>query len=370
MSEIFRHTKKNVLKLFRKLSLKSTAESSSNEYKAKYQPQKNHSITISPSSNGHSRMKRLSHKNNKRDSTRHKKSKNDDLDDDDDDFTVPDRKRQSYIKSCIKKRLNNNYEKQINCIQDENVVFTDNKIYISLSARTHSSLGSNNSLKKNRRVIYPTSGPCKLNGFLRHYDFSYDDDNESELSKSAIENSEEKLKFNMMKEQSCLSTNSLDNVVFEKVKVKPSSPCSSNNYESPSSYIHVNNDDERNDDSILTSSTFITSYEADDEDDIQWKNFLELRKHGKPINNVSQLNDSGFGSQLFFSTNYNNNNSSYNNMRALDTWQDDETYDNSFNEELEQRVSIMFPDLYKASSQSAHFNNINNINHVTAEKLS
>lgn len=321
-------------------------------------------------------MKRLSHKNN---STRHKKSKNDDVDDDDDDFTVPDRKRQSYIKSCIKKRLNNNYEKQINCIQDENVVFTDNKIYISLSARNHSSLGSNNSLKKNRRVIYPTSGPCKLNGFLRHYDFSYDDDNnESEPpTKSAIDNSEEKLKFNMMKEQSCLSSNSLDNVVFEKVKVKQSSPCSSNsnnNYESPSSYIHVtnNNDDERNDDSILTSSTFITSYEADDEDDIQWKNFLEHRKHGKPMNNNngSQLNDSGFGSQLFFSSNYNNNNSSYNNMRALDTWQDDETYDNSFNEELEQRVSIMFPDLYKASSQSAHFNNINNINHVTAEKLS
>lgn len=323
-------------------------------------------------------MKRSCHKNN---STRHKKSKNDDVDDDDDDFTVPDRKRQSYIKSCIKKRLNNNYEKQINCIQDENVVFTDNKIYISLSARNHSSLGSNNSLKKNRRIIYPTSGPCKLNGFLRHYDFSYDDDNnESELpTKSAIENSEEKLKFNMMNEQqSCLSTNSLDNVVFEKVKVKQSSPCSSNsnnNYESPSSYIHVtnNNDDERNDDSILTSSTFITSYEADDEDDIQWKNFLELRKHGKPINNnVSQLNDSGFGSQLFFSSNYNNNNNnnnSYNNIKALDTWQDDETYDNSFNEELEQRVSIMFPDLYKASSQSAHFNNINNINHITAEKL-
>ena len=178
-----------------------------------------------------------------------------------------------------------------------------------------------------------------------------------------------------MKEHSCLSTSSLDNVVFEKVKVvKESSSSSSkisNNYESPSSYIHVtnNNDDERNDDSILTSSTFITSYEADDEDDIQWKNFLELRKHGKPINNVSQLNDSGFGSQLFFSTNYNNNNSN-NNMRALDTWQDDETYDNSFNEELEQRVSIMFPDIYKASSQSAHFNNINNINHLTAEKLS
>jgi hypothetical protein len=215
-----------------------------------------------------------------------------------------------------------------------------------------------------------------LNGFLRHYDFSYDDDNNESPSKSAIENSEEKLKFNMMKEQqSFLSTNSLDNVVFEKVKVKTTSPTtsSSNNYESPSSYIHVtnNNDDERNDDSILTSSTFITSYEADDEDDIQWKNFLELRKHGKPINNVSQLNDSGFGSQLFFSTtNYNNNNNSNNNMRALDTWQDDETYDNSFNEELEQRVSVMFPDLYKASSQSAHFNNINNINHVTAEKLS
>lgn len=334
--------------LFRKLSLKSSSESS-NEYKAKYQPQKNHSITISPSSNGLGRKKRSSHK---RDSLKHKKST---ISDDEDDFTVPDRKRQSYIKSCIKKRLNNNYEKQINCIQDENVVFTDNKIYISLSAR-NSSLGSNNSLKKNRRIIYPTSGPCKLNGFLRHYDFSYDDESPA---RSSTEDIDEKLKFNMMKEQ---ASNSIDNVVFEKVRMMKTS--SRLNYDSQ---IHItNNDDDRNDDSIMTSSTFITSYEADDEDDIQWKNFLEYRKHA-PINNnnVSQLNDSGFGSQLFITTTTSNNN-----VRALDTWQDEETYDNSFNEELEQRVTVMFPGLYKASSQSAHFNNINNMNHVTAEKFS
>lgn len=283
---------------------------------------------------------------------------------------MPDRKRKSYIKTCIKKRLNNNYEKQINCIQDENVVFTDNKIYISLSARSTSMHGSNNSLKKNRRIIYPTSGPCKLSGFLRHYDFSYDDEIESSSSpaKSATLPNDEKLKFNMMKEQNSNSTD--NNIVFEKVKVKPSSSSasSSGNYNDVMSYIHVTNDDDRNDDSILTNSTFIaTSYEADDEDDVQWRNFLELRKHGKPINNASQLNDSGFGSQLLFSTNSN----SGNNVKALDTWQDDETYDNSFNEELEQRVSIMFPDLYKSNiSQSAHFNNVNNINHIKADKLS
>ncbi|KAG5681771.1 hypothetical protein PVAND_011179 [Polypedilum vanderplanki] len=411
MSDIFRHTKKNVLKLFRKLSLsnlKSTESGgggSSNinggEYKAKYQPQKNHSITISPSSSNEINRKRLNH-NKKRDSSRHKSNSSihdiDDEDDftvhksnssihdidDEDDFTVPDRRRRSYLKSCIKKRLNNNYEKQINCIQDENVVFTDNKIYISLSAR-NSSLEANNSLKKNRRVIYPSmSGPCKITGFLRHYDFSYDDENESPArSAKAVATAtrnDEKLKFNMMREQS--SPAFLESVVFEKVKkikTTSSSSSSSCNFNEliSSSYVHVsNNDDERNEgDSILTSSTFITSYEADDEDDVQWRNFLELRKqHGKVINNnASQLNDSGFGSQLFFSTSsshqqqqqYQNNNS-----KTLDIWQDDETFDNSFNEELEQRVSVMFPEFYKSSSQSAHFNNINNINHLTADKLS
>jgi hypothetical protein len=251
------------------------------------------------------------------------------------------------------------------------VVFTDNKIYISLSAR-NSSLETN-SLKKNRRVIYPSmSGPCKISGFLRHYDFSYDDEHESP-ARSA--NLDEKLKFNVMQEQ---SQPYIKSVVFEKVKMKASgSSESSGNYNEilSASYVHVtNNEDERNDDSILTSSTFIASYEADDEDDVQWRNFLELRKHhGKAINNGSQLNDSGFGSQLFFSSStaaFNSNN--IHNPKTLDTWphQDDETFDNSFNEELEQRVSIMFPDLYKSSSQSAHFNNINNINHLTADKLS
>jgi hypothetical protein len=189
---------------------------------------------------------------------------------------------------------------------------------------------------------------------------------------------------------SCLSNSTIDNVVFEKVKIKaPSSTSASlssryNYNELMSSFIHVtNNDDDRNDDSNLTTSTFIggTSYEADDEDDIQWKHFLELRKHGRTTihasnsnnnENNSLLNDSGFGSQLFSTSN--NINNSFNNhghVRAVfDTWHDEETYDNSFNEELEQRVSIMFPELHKSSSQNVHFNNINNTNHMTAQKLS
>lgn len=257
------------------------------------------------------------------------------------------------------------------------MVFTDNKIYISLGART-SSVGSNNSLKKNRRVIYPTSGPYKLSGFLRHYDFNYDDDTNAPSAESAMHRCDEKLKFNMMKEH---LSNSVNNIVFEKVKVKApsssSSASSSGNYNemmSSSSYVIVtNNDEDRNDDSILTSSTFITtSYEADDEDDVQWKNFLELRKqHGKPINNnASQLSDSGFGSQLFFSINHHNGN----NLKTMDSYQqeNDESFDNSFNEELEQRVSIMFPELYKSNvrSKSVHFNNSNNINLIAADKLS
>lgn len=309
-----------------------------------------------------------------------------------DDFTVPTggKHRRNYIRNCIKKRLNNNYEKQINCLQDENVVFTDNKIYISLGARNPSltsSLGGSNSLKKNRRIIYPTSGAIKLTGFLRDYDFNYESPTKKpeETSSSSAE-SEEKLKFNMMQEGCCGGSSSLPtavkNVVFEKVKIPPGkgSPSSDDGNEARSSYIHVTNEDDERNDSILTSSTFVAewnhcdvnSYEADDEDDVQWRNFLELRKHGKSISTENgncqtklTLSDSGFGSQLF-----SHSCTVDRNLKSLETWLDDETYDNSFNEELEQKVSIMFPDLYKDSSPTAYYNNINNSNHEKKEKFS
>jgi hypothetical protein len=305
-----------------------------------------------------------------------------------DDFTVPTggKHKRSYIKNCIKKRLNNNYEKQINCLQDENVVFTDNKIYISLAGRNSSltsSLGGSNSLKKNRRIIYPTSGAIKLTGFLRDYDFNYEsptkkpEETPTTSSASSAAESEEKLKFNIMQEGSLATA--LNNVVFEKVKIssnKKSPSSSDDGNEARSSHEHVTNCE---DDSILTSSTFVAewhhcgnSYEADDEDDVQWRNFLELRKQGNSITTENgncqtklTLSDSGFGSQLF-----SNSCNVDRNLKSLETWLDDETYDNSFNEELEQKVSIMFPDLYKNNSPTAYYNNINNSNHEKKEKFS
>lgn len=352
--------------------MKST-ESTSSECKTKYQPQKNNSITISPLNAPIPGRKRGSSRKKN-----HRKSKS--VEDEEDDFTVPTggKHRRSYIKNCIKKRLNNNYEKQIN-LQDENVVFTDNKIYISLAARNSSltsSLGGSNSLKKNRRVIYPTSGAIKLTGFLRGFDFNYESPTKKPEQTLTSAESEEKLKFNMLQEGSSKATTTA--VVFEKVKIPPKNSPSFD--EARSSYVHVTNVDDRNDDSILTSSTFVTewnncdlnSYEADDEDDVQWQNFLELRKQGKSINNDNgncqttlTLSDSGFGSQLF-----SNSCNIDRNLKSLETWLDDETYDNSFNEELEQKVSIMFPDLYKNNSPTAYYNNINNSNHEKKEKFS
>lgn len=377
MSEIFRHTKKNVLKLFRKLSLSNpkTAESATDCTNAKYKPQKNNSITISPLNLPPSNRKRTSGR--KKD---HRKHKNRDVDDEEDDFTVPTggKHRRSYIKSCMKK-FNNNYEKQINCIQDENMVFTDNKIYISLARNSSltSSIGGNNSLKKNRRVIYPTSGGYKLTGFLRDYDFNYESPTKEGKTTSTTD-FEEKLKFNMVEEGASKAAKA-DDIVFEKVKVSNKKSPKKMNNEISSFDLHVTNDDEeKNDDSILTSSTFVAewnhcevnSYEADDEDDVQWKNFLELRKHKTPSHDTASsqpcrkltLSDSGFGSQLF-------SNIADKNNKSLDTWLDDETYDNSFNEELEHKVSIMFPDLYKNNSQAAYYNNINNTNHEKRDKF-
>jgi hypothetical protein len=366
------------VQLFRKLSLsnlKSQPGESVSECKAKYKPQKNHSnsITLSPLNGPIQQQPSIQRKRTSSRKKDHRKHKTKSVDDElEDDFTVPStsgKHRRSYIKNCIKKRLNNNYEKQVNCNQDENVVFTDNKIYISLAARNPSltsSTGGTSSLKKNRRIIYPTSGGYKLSGFLRDYDFNY----ESPTKKAAEDNSagcDEKLKFNVMNEGAAAATSAAE-VVFEKVKVKKSP---GNEARRPSMFVNVtNHDEERNDDSILTSTTFVAdmnSYEADDEDDVQWRNFLELRKHGKSISEnppKMTLSDSGFGSQLLSSS------STFDrNLKCLDAWLDDETYDNSFNEELEQRVSKMFPDLHK-SSNTAYYNNINNTNHEKKDKFS
>lgn len=307
-------------------------EESASSHKAKYIPQKNHSITLSP-------LKESTRKKPNR-KKKHRNHKSKSTEDEDDDFTTTSgvKHKKSYLRNYIRKRLNNNYEKQINCRQDENVVFTDNKIYISLASRNSSlTSSSNNYLKKNRRVIYPTSSGHKVSGFLRDYDFNY----ESPSKKSAVfaVETEEKLKFNLMNE-TCLIPSNCSCVVFEKVKV-PSIK------QTPASDIlslceNVTNYEEKgNFDSILTSSSFITEYnnlylaDTDDDDDDQWRMFVEIRKHGKSTDGCQKmsLSDSGFGSQLL-ATSYTVDK----NLKLLETFVDDETFDNSFNEELEQRA--------------------------------
>ena len=132
------------------------------------------------------------------------------------------------FKKCIKKRFSNNYEKQINSTNEKQVVFTDNKIYISLNgcnSSIKSQLGnSTSSLKKNRRIIYPTSGSKNISGFLRDYDFDYDYKDEAMTNNLEIQ---EKIKFSLMKNSSEVENTSND-VVFEKVKyesIKKSSAC-------------------------------------------------------------------------------------------------------------------------------------------------
>lgn len=318
-------------------------------------PQRNHPIMTSPINEA--KLKRKA-KNRK------KKRNNKSYEDEDDDFTVTTGdNRRGYLKNCIKKRLNNNYVKQINCVQDENVIFTDNKIYVSLAARSSLTSCGNNSLKKNRRVIYPTSDGYKITGFLRDYDFNYESPNRTtgKLSSS----SEDALKFNLMK------TCSYNSVVFEKVKV-PSNKIPAT---SDMRILHINTPDLYED--KLFESFFdlnqseINSYEADDEDDIQWNKFLELRKQGS--SNESEhdngpkmpLSDSGFGSQLL-SCSF----PADRNLKTSEIYLDEEAYDNSFNEELEKRVSNIFPDLCKSFSRT-NVNNINNnARHEKGEKLS
>lgn len=286
----------------------------------------------------------------KKDHRKHRIKLNDD--DIEDDFTVPTaRGKRSYLKNCIKKRLNNNYEKQINCLQDENVVYTDNKIYVSLAARNSSqaaALSGNSFLKKNRRIIYPTSCSHNLNGFLRDYDFNYESP-----TKSTIGIEEEQLKFNMMRRESSL----LNNVVFEKVKL-PSRSEKSPAY-NESLFIHVtNNEEDRNEDSILTNSTFLAecnncdlnSFESGFEDDALWKKFFEVRKQ---VNSSSSEHEKYPSESVFDPEMFSSSNTVDKELRSFDAWRDNETYDNFFNEELEQRVSIMYPNSYENNPQTS-----------------
>ena len=316
-------------------------------------PQRNHPNTISPINEAKPKRKM---KNRKKE---HRKRSSKSYGDEDDDFTVTtgETYKHGYIKNCIQKRLNNNYVKQINCAQDENVVFTDNKIYVSLAARNSSTASGNNSLKKNRRVIYPTSDGYKTKGFLRDYDFNYESPTKTS-GKSSPDN-EDTLKFSMM-----TATGSLNSVVFEKVKVPLNKKSTYDNMRSLQHVTTTNNNEKRSVESTYDwHQSKNNSYEADDE--VQWRNFLELRNKTKSIDSehvYSQkmaLSDSGFGSQLFPVDK---------NLKSSEMYLDDEAYDNSFNEELEKRVSIIFPDLCKNNSQTAFYTN-NNTYHDKKEKF-
>lgn len=335
------------LQLFRRLTLSNVRPSeSSGDCKTKYKLQKNNSITVSPLKSSIPSRTRVSAR--KKDHRKHRIKLNDD--DIDDDFTVSTaRGKRSYLKNCIKKRLNNNYEKQINCLQDENVVYTDNKIYVSLAARNSSQAGSlsgNSFLKKNRRIIYPTSCSHNLNGFLRDYDFNYESP-----TRSIIGIEEEQLQFNVMRRDTSL----LNNVVFEKVKLSTKNEKSPayNRNDASSLFIHVTNTEEdRNEDSILTNSTFLAecnncdlnSFESGFEDDALWKKFFEVRKH---VNSSSSEQAEYPSESVFDSEMLSSSNAVDKDLRSFETWRDNETYDNLFNEELEQRVSIMFPNSYE-----------------------
>lgn len=347
---------------------------------------------------------------------RRRNKKSEKIDDDDNLSISSANPRKSYIKNCIKKKFNRNYEKQINCVNDEkheNVVFTDNKIYISLTHRRpslNSSFGANSSSRSKERIIYPSSASFRLTGFLRNYDFNYDYKSEEEQRSE-----DEKLKFDV------IGNVPGANIVFEKVKFDKSkkyisrgedeegeskqkrrslSNCSNSSFLMihmssneddirNSFYLEPYLDTSQNNDSLLTNTTFIaewnnyqeisrtsrnnTNGEVQnnlDEDELQWKSFLEVRKkgndtnpflnninlngtisdNGKFYNTTSLSDDSGIGRSF---TDINKN---HNILRTLDTWLDDENFDNSFNEELERRVQIdeIPPNLHKTT-------NLNNI---------
>lgn len=361
--------------LFRKLSISNFQPKTGNginECNTKYETQKNQSITISPVYGKKTILRRSTiNKKELRRST--KFTEHEQEDDISINSTTKHQKR--YFKNCIKKRFNNNYEEQINSANDENIVFTDNKVYISLNgcnSSISSSLGNGtNSLKKNRRVIYPTSGNYKLSGFLRDCDFNYDYKNEVMANNLEVE---EKLKFNLMKDNSESQCNSsVKNVVFEKVKYVSSKKCqpfeesySNNSFmvmhlKSKNNIMHDKTNSIHT--KFIDGCTFNheeSCCAAEKEDDLQWKTFMEHRKHSTNTKNytleinkslIHSFNDSGFGSQLCFSSSNNVEKS----LRNLESCLDDEIYDNSFNEELERRVQVEFSELYKSLSSNSEY---------------
>lgn len=237
----------------------------------KHRPQTNNTVTISP-------KKRSSHNRKKNRQKFKNRPKNSNFED---DFTVS----KSY-KNSIKKRLNKNYEE---IIQDDDIVFTDNKIYISL-ARRNSSLAS---FKKDHRIIYPTSSTHQLSGFLRNYDFNYESPRTT--NKLFVDSGAGNLKFDLVKGENC--------VIFEKVKF-------------PSS------------DSTIISTT--------DPDTEEWDNFLKLRMNRTHITTNPSLPTSRLQFQEL---------SKLKNMdekkESIRRSFDDETFENEFNEIIEKRVSHM-----------------------------
>lgn len=351
--------------LFRKLSISKfqPAENEINKCDTKYEPQKNQTITISPIY-GKKTVQIISTINQKE----QRKSRNnfsDDEQEDDLSNNSTTKRQKRHFKNCIKKRLNNNYEKQINSANDENILFTDNKVYISLngcnSSISSSLVNDTNLLKKNRRVIYPTSGTYKVSGFLRDCDFNYDYKNEA-IANDLVE---EKLKFNLIKK--CSEAVCDKNVVFEKVKyVSSKERQAAEETHNSNSFILLHlKSSFMYDDTNNSYSTFIDGCNfnqeepccgTDEEDDLQWNTFMEHRKHcnnikskgtieinNNLIHTIKLNNDSGFGSQLFLPS----SNTIEKNLRNLETFLDDEVYDNSFNEELERRVQVEFPELYR-----------------------
>lgn len=345
---------------FRKLSITNTTKAStSSECNAKYKPQKNHASALSP----------MNTKTQVR-SIRKKAPREEEEEDIDMSIHPTTKHRKSYLKNCIKNKLNKNYDRQVNHNEDS-VVFTDNKIYISLNGPRSSLPGSlNNSYKmKDRRVIYPTTSGFMLSGFLRDYDFNYDYKAEEEAAQKKAQESqvEEKLKFNMMEAPSPAPSKRNQEIVFEKVKFDSTKKYLSYDMDhqlsgsSHSSLMHVNHleDDynsEANHDSILTNTTFIPewgSFNEDPEEDADWDQFVTIRKHrNNPFaaelarsNNKRDSNNNDYGH--FFRTNdsgFGEQTSISDNLRTLeDKWLDDEDFDNSFNEELERRVETNTP---------------------------
>lgn len=236
------------------------------------------------------------------------------------------------------------------------MTFTDNKIYISLAARNSisSSSGGFNSLKKKRRVIYPTRSGYKLSGFLRDYDFNYESPKKASISWTSPK-SEEHLEFDLTPTDGAFSATSLlENVVFEKVKVSNKKGCDDCHH------LSVNNVDEGS--AAQPGSARMSDWEnrdtdlceTDDDEDAQWMNFLALRKIGRADFEVQKFDDSGFGSQLFA-----NLSAIEKNVDSSRAYDDDESFDNCFNEELEQRVAVELPNLHKQDFQPTYLKDIN-----------